>query len=164
MDWAMNKYLIRKLLFVASLALLAYSPFGIAEYKSRTTTDPYILMARAIEAFDLPGVDAIKVWDNPGVQDGLAVLVNIDPYPDWTSNQRENFTRYVLEVTRGDDRGESPFIALELAIGWDYPSDAVRVQLIIICTDLRASSCNAQKIPGMVVDKRHIEWPGIGKP
>ena len=102
----MSKFLIRKLLFVISLTLLAYSPFGVAAYKSANTKDPYILMARAIEAYATPGVDVIKVWDNPGVQDGLAVLVNIHPYPEWTPNIRENFTRHVLEVTRGDDRGE----------------------------------------------------------
>ncbi len=160
----MNKFLIRKLLFVVSLALLAYAPFGVAAYQSRNTKDPYILMARAMEAFDPPGVDVIKVWDNPGVQDGLAVLVNIHPYPEWTPNTRENFTRHVLEVTRGDDRGESRWIALELAIGWDYPSEAIRVQLVIICTDLRASSCHSEKVPGMVVSPIHIDWPGIGKP
>lgn len=160
----MNKFLIRKLLFVVSLALLVYSPFGIAEYKSRTTTDPYILMARELEAFSLPGVDAIWVWDNPGVKNGLAMLVNIAPYPEWTSNQRENFTRYALEVTRGDDRGASEWVALELALGWDYPAESIRVQMVIICTDLRASSCYSQNVPGMTVIPQFIKWPGIGKP
>jgi len=161
----MSKFLVRKLLFVAALALLAYSPFGVAAYRKATTKDPYILMARELEAFDLPGVDAVWVWDNPGVADGLAMLVNIPPYAKWTSNQRENFTRYALEVTRGDDRGISDFIALELAIGWDYPSEAIRVQLVVICTDLRASSCYSQAVaPGMRVIPEYVKWPGIGNP
>ena len=160
----MSKYTVRKLLVFLSLILIAFTPTAIAEHKSLTTQGPYILMAREMEAFSSDGVDVIKVWDNPGVQDGLAVLVNIDPYPEWTVNTRENFTRYMLEVTRGSDRGDRRWTALEIAIGWDYPSEAVRVQLVIICTDLRSSSCHSEKVPGMVVAKEHIIWPGIGNP
>lgn len=159
----MNKYLIRKVLFVAALGLAIYAPIGVTAYQSRNTTDPYIIMARDIERWD-KGIDVLKVWDNPGVLDGLAILVNIAPYPEWPSNTRENFTRYLLEVTRGGDRGESEWTALEVAIGWDYPSEAVRVQMVIICTDLRATSCTSEQVAGFIVHPDLIDWPGIGNP
>lgn len=160
----MNKYLVRKLLFVIALGLAIYAPIGVTAYQSRNTKDPYILMAREIERWEKK-IDVVNVFDNTGVLDGLAVIVNIDPYPEWTPKVRENFTRHVLAVVRGGIRGEGrEWVALELALGWDYPSREIRVQMLIICTDLRASSCTSQKVAGFVIPPSFIKWPGIGNP
>ncbi len=154
-----HKYTLRKLGLLVVLATLAYSPFAVAAYRKATTKDPYILMARAIEAYEVPGVDVVRVWELPGVENGLAVLTNIEPYPEWTENQRENFKRHTLGVARDND-----YSALEIAIGWDYPSKSMRVQGVFICTDLRVTSCIYRSIPGALVGPEHLKWPGIGNP
>ncbi len=160
MDWAMNKFLIRKLLFVTSLALLVYAPFGVADYKSRTTTDPYILMAREIEAFPKGGVDVLYVVDNDAVTNGILVVAYIEDYPDWSLRQDQpNFKRHVIQAVARYD-----FESVLILIGWDFPPEDFRVQGLFRCMELRRSSCEWEQVPSIRVRPDFVKWPGIGKP
>ncbi len=157
----MNKFLIRKLLFVASLALLVYAPFGVADYKSRTTTDPYILMAREIEAFPKGGVDVLYVGDNDGAKNSILVVTYIEDYPDWSLRQDQpNFKRHVIQTVARYD-----FESVLILIGWDFPPDRdFRVQGLFSCMELRRSSCEWEQVPSIKLKDQYIKWPGIGKP
>ncbi|HDZ14770.1 MAG TPA: hypothetical protein ENH60_07710, partial [Pricia sp.] len=77
------KYTIRKLLFLLVIVAMVASPFAVQKYNSMTTIDPYILMAREIEAFPSGGVDVLiveDVEDVPSVENGVGVSLVIEEY------------------------------------------------------------------------------------
>ncbi len=165
MGWAMNnhKYTFRKLGLIAFLAALVYSPFGVAAYKSATTKDPFILMAREIEAFPVGGIDVLHVGEIPSgqISNGLRVLVYIPNFPDWSERgETENFKRMILAMTR-----EREYDNLLISIGWDYPVKQMAVQGTWTCLDLRATidPC-VWDLKTFAVPAVFVKWPGIGKP
>ncbi len=162
MDWgqAMNKYLVRKLLFVIALGLAIYAPIGVTAYQSRTTDDPHILMARYLEQLPIGGIDVLNLIDDDkrGVQ--LLVMVYIEDFPNWTIRQeQENFKRDVVAMT--SDNGYDSVLVF---VGWDYPPPGYRIQGIWNCQALRASECEWEPQPSVLVDSKHVKWAGIGKP
>ena len=161
----MYKYTVRKLIFVGIVFLLGLIPFGygpaMEAWEEYQNPDPFKAMARYIESFEKGGVDVLIVFEAPSDQDKrLAVLVYIEDYPDkWTKGERENFTRWNINVLR--DYG---YEALELALGWDYPPPRAKIQGVIVCLQARATSClDMQKVDITVRDEFQI-WAGIGKP
>lgn len=157
----MNKYTIRKLVFILILMGLIAAPFGIQEYKSMTTTDPYILMARKIEAFSEGDVDVVDVEDHPSL-DSLLVITNILDYSTWSDRIKENFQRHVMFIVRDYD-----YDNVVIAIGWGAPAETVLLQREFICTNLRvtrADACSEIVFPGVPLLPQYNKWPGIGKP
>ena len=156
----MDKYLIRKLVFILLIVAIIASPFAYLEYKSQTTTDPYILMAREIEDFELGGVDVLALKDHPNIPNGLTLLTYIEDFPNWTVRKdQENFKRHVTDIVRDYD-----YDAVVIIVGWDYPPKQFRAQGAWVCLELRASACEWDFIPGQTVPQEFITWPGIGKP
>lgn len=154
------KYTLRKLAFLVILATLVASPFGIAEYKSLTTTDPYILMAREIERYPIGGIDVLYVADNPRIPDSLSILVFIPEYSKWSERKDvSNFKRDVLGTI-----ANYGYKAVGILVGWDFPPPRFRAQGLISCLELRKSSCIWEPIPSIEVDPEYVKWPGIGKP
>lgn len=156
------KFIVRKLVFVLALALLAASPILIHEYKMSVTTDPFILMAREIEAYEVSGVDVIDVDVPENSPELLRVLVQIEDWPKWSERKdRENFKRLVLQIAR-----ENGYESLAIHIGWGYPAKEIRVQGTVFCPELSIHVCEWQYPPGgpMRIPEEFIKWPGIGKP
>jgi hypothetical protein len=154
------KYTLRKLGFLLVLATLIVSPFAVQEYKSTTTTNPYILMARAIESFELGGVDVLEVSDWPGQAGGIRILTYIEDYPNWDiRRQQHNFKAHVVKVV-----GDYDFNSVVVVLGWDYPLKDFRIQGQWVCFELRATSCEWEYLNGIRIPSNVIKWPGIGKP
>ncbi len=160
----MNKYTARKLVFVGIVILLVFSPFvvprGMVMWEEIQNPDPFKAMARYIESFEKGGVDVLTVFDIPDSDKGLAVLTYIEDYSDtWTSKDKENFTRWNLNVVR-----ENGYERLELAIGWDYPPPNMRMQGVVVCPEPRAAACLDLQRVNIVVRPEFLEWFGIGNP
>lgn len=154
------KYTLRKLGLVVFLALLVASPFLKVEYDRRTTTDPYILMAREIENWRLGEVDVIKMF-SPGPSDGVLTLVFIENFPTWSDNDRENFKRAVLHIVREN----GTFKTMVIAMGWNYTPKTMRIQGIYACDELRAGSCTYDSVfPSIPVKPEDLMWVKIGRP
>jgi len=156
------KYLFRKLGFVAILGMLIASPFAVARYNSLTTRDPYILMARQIEAFEEGGVDVVTTEDHPNIENGLTVIVNIPDYSKWSERIKENFLRLVMDTARDYDYDD-----LVIVIGWGAPVETMLIQRAIKCVNLtvvRANACSEEVVQGAKIPSKYIKWPGIGKP
>ncbi len=154
------KYTIRELGFLVFLALLIASPLIKMEYDKRTTTDPFILMAREIEDFLSGEVDVITVEEDQNLPNTLTVIVFIEEYPKWSQTAVENFKRYVLQVTREHD-----YDSLLIVYGWNYSAKKYRVQGTHLCLELKTKSCVWQSvIPGVPIETDFIKWPGIGNP
>ena len=157
-----TKYTIRKLGFVLILVALIVSPFGVQEYKSKTTTDPYILIAREIESFSSGDVDVLNVEDSPTVEESVAVFIFIDDYSRWSSRIIENFNRHVTEIVRDYEYDEVVMI-----IGWGAPVEQMLIQRVIKCTNLRvlrSDMCGTEVVPGSRLSSEFIKWRGIGEP
>lgn len=152
------KYTIRKLGLILVLVLLGAAPFAKAEYDRRTTTDPFILMAREIEDFSPGEVDVINVFQSANDLNQLVVLLNIPSMPDWPKTKPENLKRYVLQVIRG-----SRYNKVLIGIGWDYPAENLTVQGIYICTELKTDSCSWELTSTKILPD-FVKWPGIGRP
>lgn len=157
------KYTIRKLGFLLVLAALIASPFAVQVYKSATTTDPYILMARAIEGFEKGSVDVVTVEDHFDLVDHLVVVANIPDYDrQWSDRVKENFERHVVALARDNDYGN-----LFIVIGWGTPVETMLTQLQFLCTNLsvnREDMCVKTDLGGAKTPKQYIKWPGIGNP
>ncbi len=162
MDWDMkkHKYTIRKLGFIVFLAVLVYSPFGVAEYKSRTTTDPFILMAREIERQPIGNIDVLYLQEHPTREGAITLVAFLPDYPDWNDRlERENFKRDVISTVMGYGYNQ-----VGITIGWDYPPPDFQVQGLIACEEPRASLCKYSPIPAQRVDPKYVVWAGIGNP
>jgi hypothetical protein len=156
----MNKYTVRKLVFIGILLALIAAPFGVNIWYQINNPDPFVHMARYIESFEKGGVDVLTIFEIGGSDRALAVLVYIKDYPDkWTSVDRENFNRWNLNMLR--DNG---YKGLELAIGWDYPPPNMRMQGVIVCTEPAAASCLPMQNVNIIVRPEFQRWEGIGKP
>ncbi len=154
------KYTIRKLGFIVVLAALVASPFLVQAYESATTTDPFILMAREIEGFETGGVDVINLKDDPNVPNAITMLVNIEDFPNWSVRKdQHNFKNHVIRTI---DRYD--YEAVSIFLGWDWPAEDFHIQAVIVCPELRVSSCEWTYVPSTKVEPRYIEWPGIGNP
>jgi len=156
------KFLIRKISFVLVLAILVTTPFAVVRYKSLTTTDPYILMARQIEAFDEGDVDVVTTEDHPNLDNGLTVIVNIPDYTKWSERIKENFLRLVMDTARAYNYDD-----LVIVIGWGAPVETMLIQRAIKCVNLtvvRANACSEEAVPGAKIPSEYIKWPGIGNP
>jgi hypothetical protein len=156
----MDKYTIRKLIFILILVLLVASPFIVVAYESATTTDPYILMARAIEDYEGGDVDVLNLHDHPNISNGISLIVYIEDFPNWSIRKdQENFKRHVLQIIH-----DYEFDAVVIILGWDYVPKTFRAQGAWVCLELRSSFCEWDYIPGVEVPQEFIKWPGIGKP
>lgn len=154
------KFLLRKLVFLVVLVALAASPFLVAEYKSLNTTDPYILIAREVEAFELGGVDVLFVQDKPGNDGGVDIFAYMPDFQEWSVRKdRANFERHVLQVI-----GRYGYERFTVVMGWDFPPEEMRIQGLIICPELRQSSCTFDVLPSVRLTDEFIQWPGIGNP
>lgn len=154
------KFLIRKLVFLGVLVSLVMAPFLISEYKSIHTTDPYILIAREVEAFELGGVDVLFVRDKPNDATGVEIFAYMPDYPDWSLRKdRVNFERHVLQaiIPYG-------FTKVIVVMGWDFPPEVMMIQGLIICEELRQLSCTWNPVPSVRLGDEFIQWPGIGNP
>ncbi len=159
-----HKYTIRKLGLLLVLAALVFTPFGMAAYKSATTQDPYILMARDIEGFSGGAVDVLLVQDDlrPQIVDGAVVVVAIDDYFRWSERIVENFNRHVMNAVITYEYEE-----VLMAIGWGAPADSTLIQREVTCTNIRVNRpdmCVTVTVPGVRLPANFIKWPGIGKP
>ncbi len=156
------KYTLRKLGFILILAALVASPFAVQAYKSVTTTDPYVLMAREIEAFSAGDVDVVAVEPNASLEDGIVVILFIDDYLRWSERITENLNRHVMGVVR-----EREYDEVLMVLGWGAPVEAFLVQQEIECTNLRVlrpGMCTTISVPGQKLPSSFIKWPGIGNP
>ncbi len=158
------KYTLRKLAFLLVLAVLVASPFAVQKYNSVTTTDPYILMARKIEAFPSGGVDVLFVQDDEREQivDGVVVFLSIDDWFRWSERIVENFNRHVMNAVIPYE-----YEMVTMVIGWDAPADTTLIQREVTCTNirvLRVDMCETVTVPGVRLPSNFIRWPGIGKP
>ena len=154
------KYTIRKLLFLLVLGAMVATPFAYTEYKSLTTTDPFILMARDIRQFRKGGINVLTVQENPGLADGITTVLYIRDYPDWSVRQdHPNFNQHVLQAIAKYD-----YTGVVMAIGWDFPPDQFRVQGAWVCEELRRSSCTYESVPSIILKPEFIQWPKEGKP
>lgn len=158
------KYTLRKLGFIVVLAALVASPFIVQKYNSLTTTDPYILMAREVEAFSEGDADVLLVQDDgrPQIVDGVIVILHIDDYFRWSDRIIENFNRHVMNAVRPHE-----YETLLIAIGWGAPADTTLIQREVTCTNIRVQRpdmCETTTVPGMRLPPNLIQWPGIGNP
>lgn len=157
------KYTLRKLGFLLVLAALIASPFAVQAYKSATTTDPYILMAREVEAFSSNEIDVINVDDHSGLENTVRVLViTIDDYSKWPERIQENFRRHVMETVR-----EYGYENLHLFLARKFPSKEIVIYQMLTCTNLRvmrAEMCVADTSVMELLLPQYIKWPGIGNP
>ena len=154
------KYTIRKLGFLLALVLMTAAPFMYQEYRSLTTTDPYILMARDIERFEKGGVDVLTIQENPELKNGITTVVYIKNYSEWSIRQDiPNFNRHVLRAI-----AKYSYTAAVIAVGWDFLPEDFRVQGVWICPELRRGSCEWEKVPSVQLDQKFVKWPGIGNP
>jgi hypothetical protein len=141
------------------LVALALAPFGIAAYRSANTTNPYILLAREIEAFSPGDVDVIYVFELPDDVRTLAVVAHIEKYPEWKDKKRENFKRFILQLARDEDY----YTSLHIVLGWNYTPETMHIQGIIVCGELKVASCKWEQV-NVPLSPEFIKWPGIGKP
>lgn len=156
----MNKYTVRKLVFILVLVILIASPFGYIEYRSLTTTDPFILIARELEGFEKGGIDILNVIEDKDVDRGLVIVAYIEDYPNWSVRQdQQNFNRAVLQAI-----GVHEFNAVTVFIGWDFPPEIYKIQGVWVCPELRRGACEWEMVPGITLRREFIVWPGIGKP
>jgi len=154
------KFVIRKLLFLLAIVSMGAAPFVYVEYKSLTTKDPFILMARDIEDFRKGEVDVLTVQENPELRDGITTVVYIKNYPEWSVRQDiPNFNRHVLRAI-----AKYNYTAAVIAVGWDFLPKDFRVQGVWICPELRRGSCEWEKVPSVQLNQEFIQWPGIGNP
>lgn len=156
------KYTLRKLGFILVLVALISSPFAVQAYKSITTTDPHVLIAREIEAFSAGAVDVVAVEQNAVLEDGIVVILFIDDYLRWSERIIENLNRHVMEVVRDREYDE-----VLMVLGWGAPVEAFLVQREIECTNLRvfrSEMCTTISVPGQKLPSSFIKWPGIGNP
>ena len=154
------KYTLRKLLFLLVIVLMVAAPFAVVEYRSLTTDDPYILIAREIEHFVKGGVDVLNVTDNVSRADGIVIIVYIPEYPDWNVRKDHvNFNQAVLQAI-----AKYEFTSVVIFIGWDFPPDNYRVQGSYACPEMRRQSCEWEQVPSIELRDDFIRWPGIGKP
>ncbi len=159
------KYTLRKLGFLVVLAALIATPFAVQKYKSLTTTDPYILMAREIESFERSDVDVLFIEKNPNpeFENRVAVFTYIEEYPSWSVRKDQvNFNQFVLQTIAKRD-----FEAVDIIIGWDFPPNppsAYRVQGLWTCPELRRSSCVWEQVPSIQLKSAYTVWAGMGKP
>ncbi len=154
------KYTLRKLLFLLAIVLMVAAPFAVAEYRSLTTDDPYILIAREVENYVKGGVDVLNVLDNIERKDGILIIVYIPDYPSWSVRQDHvNFNQALLQAI-----GRYEFTSVVVFIGWDFPVDNFRVQGTYACPEMRRQSCVWAQVPSVELRDEFIRWPGIGKP
>ncbi len=153
------KYTLRKLVFLGVLAALVASPFIVAEYRSQTTTDPYILLAREIEAFE-KDVDVLNIIDHPQMPNGVSIITYIPEFATWSVRQdQENFKRWFTDAVRSAEWDQA-----SLFISWDYPPSNLKIQGGWVCEELRADFCKWTYIPSQPVHPDYVIWPGIGNP
>jgi len=156
----MNKYIIRKLVFIVTLGLLVYAPFGIAAYRSATTQDPYVLMAREIESLPIGGIDVLAVDGHKTNSDMVIIVIFVPEYPNWSERKDvENFKRDVIRIALDSD-----YSSVLILLGWDYPPPDYRVQGTILCEEPRADLCAWEYASGVSLNEQYTRWPGIGKP
>lgn len=154
------KYTIRKLLFLLALVSIVGAPFAYTEYKSITTTDPYILIAREMESYSKGGVDVLNVSDNPDRSDGIRMILFIQDYPDWSFRKdQQNLNQLALQAI-----GRYNFTSVVMFIGWDFKPNNYKVQGSWNCPEMRRQSCEWKAIPGIAIAEEFITWPGIGRP
>lgn len=153
------KYRIRKLIFLAVLAAMAMAPFAYTEYESRTTTDPFILVAREVEGFG-KGVDVLGAEAHRNIPNRLVLFMYIETFPEW--DPRKDYPNFKVAVIQAAARYD--FDSVLILIGWDFPPAVFRVQGLWQCEDLRRSSCVWQQVPSVVLTERFRPWPGIGNP
>ncbi len=153
------KFRIRKLIFLVVLAALASAPFLVAEHKSRTTTDPYILMAREVQGFRLR-VNVLGIENHPNFEGVVTVFVYVRDFPDWTIRQdHPNFQTKVLQAAARQD-----FEGALILIGWDFPPPDYRVQALWMCEELRRQSCAWEAVPSITVPADKLPWPEARRP
>lgn len=154
------KYTLRKLAFLVILVSLIASPFAIQEYKSLTTTDPFILMAREIERQPVGNIDVLYLQEHPDREKAITLVAFLPDYPDWTVRlERENFKRDVLSTIMGYG-----YNSIGIIFGWDYPPPKFQVQGIITCLEPRASLCTYKPVAAQPIAPEYVSWPGIGNP
>ncbi len=154
------KYTIRKLLFLLAIALMVAAPFAVAKYRSLTTDDPYILIARELEGYSRGGIDVLNVLDNSERKDGILIVVYIPDYPEWTVRQDHvNFNQAILQAI-----GRYQFTSVVVFIGWDFPTDNFKVQGSYACPEMRRQSCTWTQVASVELRDKFVKWPGIGKP
>ena len=139
-------------MFLVVLVALAASPFLVAEYKSLNTTDPYILIAREVEAFELGGVDVLFVRGRPEKNPtGVEIFAYMPDYSEWSVRKdRVNFERHILRVIS--------------RYGFESVTVVMRVQGLIVCEELRQLSCTWSPVPSISLEDEFLQWPGIGNP
>ncbi len=153
------KFRIRKLIFLVILFSLVATPFAITEYQSRTTTDPYILVARELER-GTKGVDVLGAEDHPNHGGVMTIIMYIKDFPDWSLRQDQpNFQRAVLQAI-----AKHGYIGALIVVGWDFPPPNYRVQGLWLCPELRRLSCEWELVPAAEVPDKFMQWPGIGNP
>lgn len=154
------KYTIRKLGFLVVLAVLVASPFIAQKYRSLTTTDPYILLAREIEAFPKGGVDVLNIIDHPQMANGVSVITYIPEFPKWSVRQdQENFKRWFTDAIRSAGWDQAT-----LFVSWDYPPSDLKIQGGWLCDELRTDFCEWTYIPSQPIRPDYVIWEGIGNP
>jgi hypothetical protein len=153
------KFKIRKLIFLVVLFALVAAPFAYTEYRSSTTTDPYILVARELER-GTPGVDVLGAEDHPNLNGLMTIVFYIKDFPDWSVRQDQpNFQRAVLQAVARQD-----YTGALIIIGWDFPPPDYRVQGLWLCPELRRLSCEWEMVLGRQIPDKYMQWPGIGNP
>jgi len=153
------KYRIRKLIFLLVLASMVLIPMAYAEYESINTTDPFILIAREVEAYK-KSVDVLGVEEHKQIRGRAVIFAHIPDFPDWSIRvEQENFKVAVIRAA-----SRYGFDSVVIIIGWDFPPPDFRVQGVWECEELRRSSCVWIKIPSVVLDENFRPWPGIGNP
>ncbi len=153
------KFLIRKLIFIGILAALIAAPFAYTEFRSATTTDPFILIAREVEAYG-QGVDVLSVTEHKSIDDTVVVVTFIPDYSSWSIHQdHANFNGAVLRII-----ARHGYIGTVIVIGWDFPPPEYRVQGAYVCLELRRVSCVWEKIASVEMLPEFTVWPGIGEP
>ncbi len=151
------KYTLRKLAMLLVVGLLIASPALYSAYERATTTDPFILIAREIEAYPAP-VDVINVVVAPNDINELIVLLWIPDMPNWAATENENLKRYILQVIRG-----TKYTKVAIGIGWNYTIKTMRIDGIWICPELKTASCEWNTSTIKILDEFMV-WPGIGRP
>lgn len=153
-------YTLRKLGLILILVLAISAPWIVAEVKSRTTTDPFILMAREIEQYPIGNIDVLYLQEHPTKEGGITIVAFLPDYPDWSVRlERENFKRDVISTIM-----RYGYNSVGIIFGWDYPPPDFRVQGIISCLEPRASLCTYDPVPAQPIAPEFIPWPGIGNP
>ena len=152
------KYTIRKLAMLLVVGLLIASPALYSAYERATTKDPFILIAREIEAYPTPGVDVINVVVAPNDINELVVLLWIPDMPNWSTTENENLKRYILQVIRG-----TRYNKVAIGVGWNYTIKTMRIDGIWVCSELKTASCEWSTSTVRVSDE-FLVWPGIGRP